>query len=426
MTDRSQMLQGSMNPVALQGVISSKGFIDSDLVHEFQQNAADPRIAAKCYPGGQDEINHNLLPGDLSFSQKCVRNGDVGDGEPNELGVSSVAGLCWGNYCSQREMEDDYYLSGVVTTESRLTNPLDSTTSDPNHGYGMIVAGTHTVINNGPYPFYPGTPIAWRFPPAPIHPKANGDLFNGGSTVNMLARQGAPTGQFRPELVPFDPLDFSVHMAAAFAAITSDQGEGGVADVPFSKAMPGSDMGRSTGASSRPWSCIQDEALSYKYGLAGIGLTMVETLIRQGVLQVTNNVPNLNATAAASALAHAAASDLAGQLGLWNTAGAAQGPLREFFADLMLKNIGCGDPARTAAVQRFYEATGGREFYKIATEAPQTTEQMYARLRAHQCEMLTQGLGSSWNSKTSKIVGRALAYAAPADSLHAVWGHHTQ
>jgi hypothetical protein len=422
------MQQGSMNPMPVLAAISTKGFLDYDLVREFQSNAEDPRIAAKCYPGGQGEINHDVMTGDTAFGQKCVRNSDVPDGEPNELAIVSVAGLCWDRYCSQREMEDDYYWVGVCVTESRLTNPLDSTTSDPPHGFGMIVAGTHTVVNNGPYPFYPGTPIAWRFPPSPIHPKANGSgLFNGGSTVNMLARQGAPTSQFKPEYVPFDPLDFSVHMAAAFAAITSDQNEGGVADVPFSKAMPGSDMGRSTGASSRPWSCIQDEALSYKYGLAGIGLTMVETLIRQGVLQVTGNAPNLNSTLQDSTAAHVAAVQLSATLGLWAppAAGAAQAPLREFLADVMLKNIGCGDPARTAAVQRFYDATG-REFYKIATEAPQTDAQMYARLRAHQCEMLTQGLGSSWNSKTSKIVGRSLAYAAPADSLHAVWGHHTQ
>ncbi len=105
--------------------------MDFTLITEYQGNAEDPRTSQYCYPGGGQAINHDAMPGDTSFGQKDVRNAEVMDGEPNELGIVSVAGLYWGKYASQREMEDDFYWQGIVTTESRLTNPLDSASGDP-------------------------------------------------------------------------------------------------------------------------------------------------------------------------------------------------------------------------------------------------------------------------------------------------------
>jgi len=87
--------------------------------------------------GGQQDINHDAMPGDLSFGMKNVRNSEVNihtnhvsfvlnqkkkvvDGEPNELGIVSVAGLNWARYCSQREMEEDFYFQVVKKEREKL------------------------------------------------------------------------------------------------------------------------------------------------------------------------------------------------------------------------------------------------------------------------------------------------------------------
>jgi hypothetical protein len=77
------------------------------------------------------------------------------EGEPNELGIVSLAGIQTNNYTCWRSFEDQFYWQGFVATESRLTNPLNSNTSDPDHGYATIRVGTVSTINNGPKTFYP-------------------------------------------------------------------------------------------------------------------------------------------------------------------------------------------------------------------------------------------------------------------------------
>jgi hypothetical protein len=256
MTDRNPMLQNLNNPVPGLGVIPGKCSLDFNLISEYQKNAEDPRTSLFCYPGGQTPQNHDCMPGDTSFGQKDVRNAEVMDGEPNELGIVSVAGLNFGRYCSQREMEDDFYWQGVVTTESRLTNPLDGITGDPDHGYGKVSlrdekisrfffiligtgrAGTFSVINNGWKTIYAGNYVCWQFPAAPFHPKGDVYNFNGGETINHLARYGTPPTQFRPEYVPFDHSDFTVQFSAAFAAMSVPKSQNGVSDLGFVASLP--------------------------------------------------------------------------------------------------------------------------------------------------------------------------------------------
>ncbi len=75
--DRNPMLQNLNNPVPGIGVISGKCVLDFVLIQEFQKNADDPRTSLTCYPGGQQPINHDAMPGDTSFGQRDVRNAEV-------------------------------------------------------------------------------------------------------------------------------------------------------------------------------------------------------------------------------------------------------------------------------------------------------------------------------------------------------------
>jgi len=68
-----------------------------------------------------------------------------------------------------------------------LTNPLDGTTGDPDHGYATGRVGTFSVINNSWKTIYAGNLLCYQWPAAPFHPKNDGVYdFNGGSTTNYL------------------------------------------------------------------------------------------------------------------------------------------------------------------------------------------------------------------------------------------------
>lgn len=424
------MLQGLFSPVPGIGVISGKASLDFVLIQTCQKNADDIRVQAECYPGGNQPINHDAMPGDTSFGLRDVRNAEIMDGEPNELGIVSVAGLHWGSYCSQRQMEDDFYWQGIVTTESRLTNPLDGVTGDPDHGFGTARCGTMSIINNGWKTFTAGTKICWQFPAAPFHPGGDVYKFEDGNKTNYLARYGVPTTQFRPEYVPFDHLDFKVHFAGAFAAMTTPKSQGGVSDMGFMAALPN----QSNRTQSSPWDGLQEEANAYKFGFSGIGFTMVEMLLRQGLIVATDGLatairdiannkayePLVGGNAQA---AHQTAADLARVTGLWDLSSDGQGLLIEFMADLFLKSLSPVDPYRDAAVKRFEDATG-KTFFDVATSEPNTTADLYARMRSVAAEFTAQGVTGTWHSKLNRVCGVALNDAAPSDTLHGLFGHH--
>ncbi len=318
---------------------------------------------------------------------------------------------------------------GVVTTESRLTNPLDGVTGDPDHGYGTGRAGTFSVINNGWKTIMAGNYVAWQFPAAPFHPGGDVYKFNDGNTTNFLARYGVPTTQFRPEYVPFDHLDFKVQLAAAFAALNVTKDQGGVSDMGFLASLPNTNSRRH----NSPHTGIQDETNGYKFGFSGIGLTLIETLLRRGILAPGPAYAAAEASEAydfaaeeprlSAENAHDTAAEISRIMGLWNQSDSGQGLLREFMADLLLKSISPEDPHRSQALDRFQQATLGRTYFDIATREPSTHKDLYGRLRTVAAEFTCQGVTGSWYSKTSKIVGKAMNDAAPADTTHVLFGH---
>jgi hypothetical protein len=424
-SERNRMLQGNVQPVMVQGAISGKGITDVDLINQFMANDANPRTKPFCYAGGGNPINHNIMQYDTVIGMRNVRELEGFDGEPAELAICGLGGLNWQNYCSQRQMEDDFYWIGVVTTESRLYNPSDPTTADAiEQGFGFIRCGTITVQNNGGGNFYPGDPVAYRFPLAPFAPRQYNELASD-IALNSTARAGRPPSQWQVEYVRFNPLDLTAQMAAAYEAITSNAAEGGFSDFTYPTAVPSL-----TGyAGERPHDGIQEEAISYKYGIAAIGLSFVETLIRRGVLQLTNDatnngiLPTFNANAnAAPGTAHTYTRNISEELGLWQTNAANQAPIRECIADVMFNNISGLNTEGNAARVRF-ETASTFQSRTIATKTPVGSAELYASLRVHAMNLMVQGISGSWDSAQSRKVGRALNASAPQDDLHCLFGH---
>lgn len=406
------MLQGMQNPVVEVGVITGKVAHDEELLAECERNANNASQAMFCFPGGSQPINHDIMQG---YTLLGMRNVCIPESDIFEIGLASAAGLCWDKWCSQRAMESDFYWQGIANTEQRKTKPLDSTTSDPPNGVGTHRAGTKSIINNSWRTIFAGDRIAWCFPKAPFHPKSgrdNANLFNGGDPLNYLARQGEPPTQFRWEYESYDPSDFTLQMAGAFAALEADQGEGGVKGMPYQNALPWAAGG--AGVKERPWSSLQEEALAYRFGLWGVALTLHDTLRKagRGLVGMTGR-------------------QIAAELKLFEanpdklvTAG---------IADVLLDRISPCDPARTAAVDAFEDAEARGGTGNVLHEArtfdcnPQTlathADKFYANLRAHAIDMLAIGMTSALEDKRSKVVGVAMNSAAPADTLHVMFGH---
>lgn len=418
------MLQGNVMPVAVVGAISGKGMLDTELVAQFKKNSANPRTKPFCYPGGEDQINANIMQYDTAIGMRNVRELDGFDGEPAELAIVGVGGLNWSQYCSQAQMQRDYYWLGIVTTESRLFNPYDPSTMDAIHqGFGFIRAGTHTVANNGPYNFYPGQRIAWRLPLAPFHPKSRTDNMPELAEFN---RGGRPPTQFQAEYVPFDPLDVTVQIASAFALLGVNADQGGVNDLAYSDALPHLTGFRGV----RPHDPLQEEAISYKFGIAAIGLAFVQALADRNAIRFLNPGEIEPPTDADERMRNNfnACADLADKLGLYDHSSSGDDrrkKLESILADVMMSDISPIDSQGAAARTRFEkglsEAAGSLE--NIPFQMPKNKDQLYASMRYHAMSLMTQGILGSFDHAHDHVVGRALNASAPGDDLHGLWGH---
>lgn len=422
MSDRNRMLQGNVMPVAVVGAISGKGMLDMELINQFKKNSANPRTKPFCYQGGEDPINSNIMQYDTAIGMRNVRELDGFDGEPAELAIVGIGGLNWSQYCSQAQMQRDYYWLGIVTTESRVFNPYDPSTLDAIHqGFGFIRAGTHTVANNGPYNFYPGQRIAWRLPLAPFHPKsaAGQDIM---PSLNDVNRAGRPPTQWQAEYVPFDPLDMTAQMASAYALMSVNADAGGVKDLLYQDAVPH----LSGFADVRPHDSLQEEAISYKFGITAIGFAFVQALADRGLVTINPNAPLVAPTAANGNTNFQSCAALVNRLGLRDanqTGDAGRTLLHSILADVMMSDISPIDSEGAAARQRYIDSIAPLNASEVPFKIPTTDSELLASMRYHAMSLMVQGISGSWDHAHDHVVGRALNASAPGDDLHGLWGH---
>ena len=425
--DRNGMLQGLMNPIMSVGVIPGKVQLDWVWIKEAMANADDPATAALCFPGGAKDINHDAMPGMLSFGLKCVRNAEVMEGEPNELGICSLAGTNTDMYSSARAIEDQFYFQGFVATPCRVSgHHMDNNTNDPDHGYATVRAGTCNAINNGPFTFYPGSYMATRLPP---NPKTTYKLMDGDSKfenrINERARAGTSNTRFAHELVPFDYMDFSTQLAGAYASMRESQSSAYTAGI---SDMTLSDFFKTDFLMEVPsFSTEAEEAAGHKYGKIGECLAGIETLAQLGYISINDGDPKV-LTSDEKVKASLAVAKLSGDIGLWKKS---TNPIQENLAFLkMIANMHFMELFETTEVEA--AKTSFRAAFK---EKPgevgakhlfsNDVTENYKKLRVHLSKFSEGHLVGNWFSKTSKIVGRSLNAAAPGDTIHVLAGHFT-
>ena len=420
--DRNPMLQNLNNPVPNLGVISGKCRLDYFFIAECQANAEGGE--AGCYPGGGNDINHDAMPGDSSFGLKCVRSVDVMEGEPNELGIVSLAGICRANYSCHRSMEDQFYWQGFVATESRLTNALNSNTSDPDHGYATIRVGTVSTINNGPFTMYPGMFICWRFPKTDAAGQLEDTQRSGDNqTINLRARGGTPSTQFRPELVPFDYTDFQTQIAGGVAVAAASKNETttpGICDVPFEQFFVLDGI-----VDAPAYMPDQETAAGYKYGKLGISFAAIETLAKAGYITVaepkfdaTTGKPTATAAPSLTAVEISTRVErMAAHIGMWSTTYGEQQVIRDILANMYFRELPVSHADGNAARKAFetYANASSQQIAKKWVKKGQLNyEQLcYQKLRVMVSHFDSAALVGSWFSKTSKVIGRCLNVATP-------------
>jgi hypothetical protein len=425
--DRNVMLQGMMNPIMSVGVIPGKCQADWTWIQEAMANADDPATAQNCIPGGAKDVNHDIMPGDLSFGLKQVRNPAMMEGEPNELGIVSMSGLDTSLYSSARSIEDQFYFQGFVATPCRVSgHHMDESTNDPDHGYATVRAGTCNTINNGTKTFYPGQYITTQMP-AWKDKTSYGNEYTDpeNPSVNQLARMGTPNGQWKWEVVPFDYTDFSLQLTSAYATMRFPSGSPynpGIANMLFADFFKVDYL-----AEVPSYSTEAEEASGHKYGCIGTVLAGVETLAHLGYITINNALTPLN-TPDEKKVASEKVRDMSAKLGLWNKEEQSADALDflKIFANIHMADLFEGAKHVQDAKKHFQEAFGKsvEEVGKSALYGNDTT-QNYLKLRAQLSKFTSGHLVGNWYSKTSKIVGKCLNVAAPSDTMHVMAGHFT-
>lgn len=400
--DRNPLLQGLINPVPGIGVIPGKAFLDWSLVDEFRANADDNQLSGK-YPGGSQDINHDVMPGMLLLGLRGSRNTDVMDGQPNEKCIAGVAGLAWEDYKSTRNMEDQFYFVGVAATEYRVSRPMDSTTYDPDHGLATIRAGTVSVINNGNHVVYPNQWLQWRLPQTTNH-----------HDVNVNARQGTPPSQIGPELVPFDYTDFNIQMADAFVRMQNNKGpQGGIQDRPL-----GDFFERFGAEDSRVLSCADETALALRSWIGGTVMRGVEVLARVGYITINDVLDPATEGDAATGT-----EKLASAIGL--TSDKDQNTLLKIVAATLMRTLHAHDPLVQKEMEIFQKnhLTAPETPADAASNPDTTSKAQFNRLVANLPEFGTAGITGCWYHQTQKIIGKTMNAAAVSDTTHLMLGH---
>lgn len=378
------MRQSMRTPIMSMGVIPGKVHLDWLHVREAMENAEDGSIANRCYPGGSKDVNHDVMPGDLSIGYKCARSDTGGF---NELGFVSLAGLHVGDYETHREMEDNFYPQGFVVTECRVSDPMrDPMSQDPDHGYAIVKAGTVPTLNNGPFPLYPNQLVCMRFPPSPLlkAPKLDENDIEFGK-INHRARQGTFQSQIRPELVPFEYTDFQIHYDSAYNLMNRSKTGGGISDLSFADTER---LRKSYAGDSTKMTLEQEEAAGHYWGTVNLVLAALEVL---STLKSPTNVGLPMTVAEALTAVQKATTDPG-----------VHPVIRRIFAQAYQADIFGFNPEDTP-----FDSSGAEN----------------KALRRHASAYHSGHIMGNFYSKCSKIVGRSMNYAGPSDTVDMLAQH---
>lgn len=396
MDGSNPLTYGGRNPTMGIGIIPGKVFMHWEWIEQAQENAVDPLVRAECYPGAENDRNFDAMPGKLSMGLKYMRTYDVASGEPNELGIVTPAGLCTRGFSSKRSILGQFYPQGFVATPCRKSaHHMDANVYDPDQGYAIIRDGLTNTINNGDYVMTPGMPIMVTLDDIPKN-----------------LESGIPEWK----LTPFDYSEFGLHYQDALAIVKTPSGAygtGGISNLPFSTFFS------TDGHNEAPsYSCDQEEAAGHFYSKAGIGLAFVETLARLGYITINPGQP---VAGAENANASRQTMDLANAIGLWNES-KEKTVMSTALAEMFFMDITSTDSTAQRGRIEGLLTEGNLRTVGLRPVVGNDPTANYIALRMNLSTFDSARIIGNWYAKTSMIVGKCVATAAPQHTLHIVAG----
>lgn len=259
------MLQARYSPIVSQAEITGKAQPDLIAFNQRKQNAGDARTLAQSYPGGDQDGNLYIMPGELVVGQRKRHALGTYHGRPGETGFSSVAGLYYGDKSPEALMRE-YYFLGVAKTEFQYNGETLFGTDPMDHGFGFLRAGSVSINNNHNEDIYAGDILAWRFPPTRAGDPGTQGSGRLGTTIDTglnprasLNRAGTPFTKPLVQVHKFDPSDFSFQLAGAYECFRTPVGQMGIQGLSPKDLLDPLKRSKLTS--------LQEEALGWAYGL---------------------------------------------------------------------------------------------------------------------------------------------------------------
>lgn len=379
---KKKMLQARYSPIVSQAEITGKAQPDLIAFNQRKQNAGDARTLAESYPGGDQDGNLYIMPGELVVGQRKRHALGTYHGRPGETGFSSVAGLYYGDKSPEALMRE-YYFLGVAKTEFQYNGETLFGTDPMDHGFGFLRAGSVSINNNHNEDIYAGDILAWRFPPTRAGDPGTQGSGRLGTSIDTglnprasLNRAGTPFTKPLVQVHKFDPSDFSFQLAGAYECFNTNSARGGISDLTPKDLLDPLKRSKLTS--------LQEEALGWAFGLLMVACRAMD-VAQPGSGQTAWN--------------------------RWTDNGKLTAAGRDVLNAIFLRNVIPGQNQRAITDFRGDGNLSG---------LPKDSYEYYADNCLY---MICAGVAGGWYAKASRIIGKASSNAKPTQTLDIMVSH---
>lgn len=383
------MDRGRRSTVVAQAEVTGKGLPDT---HSLRQRANTGNRPA--YPNGTVKENLMLMPGEIALATRTCRGSPASSNRTHQPCWTSWNGYLLDEDSSPEAMMRKIRVVGIVKTEYEWGGEGMYGTDPMDHGFGLSLHGSYTIINTGLDDITPGDILAIRPPPTENgDPRSQGPQGGrgGGSAVDTRLnplrnrpRIGTPQGKLESVIERYDPCNFSWQVAGCHAIFDRPKVSGGL------KGYGLSDFFLRSNDETRNMSTLVEEAFGYSRSILAIVAKGYEMF-------------RLNA-GASQAEAQAAAAVYANSFGLFGTELTPDGlrMLNAIFGRNTFpgKNPDFENRPRPATLS-----------------AAVSLEDKYEYVTDHIFCLLNGAIGGSMAAKRARIIGTANGSAKPNGSL---------
>lgn len=376
-----------------------------------------------CYPNA-DDINLGCVPGEMLIYHRALRNTSR-SGARSVAVYSSLNGEWYGRYESPDSWKRDHAFAGVCKTLYNLPGAPSTASArgsdyTTDSGIAYLESGSISASRNtGPEPIHPGDLVILDLPPTNNTLSGTGSFFLSPNNPNG----GMPLGKYVMVTRPYHVEDQVGHLCTISALLRrshTKEVEPGILGIPFTKAY--------AEVKGRPGNSILSdsslEAVTCFHSVWGIWFALFEELVNSTNPKVTDALQAV-LNASDETAKHEALVKLFTLLKVTDSDSEAVSNNHAINAfDYVLMQHNAMPSRRKAAMDKFKARNAevlGKNTTSMRISVDPTSEwsmkQRYAFLTQSPLEKLYVSFAKSAAHTDAWIVGRALAYAGPGDTL---------